>query len=70
MSISAQIVEMNQKTIEIVAENEELRDKVQILRRENSLLGSSELEYARRSQINQKATCLIAQKLSEYTKLE
>lgn len=65
MSISAQLKKMSHKTIEFITENDELKAKIQTLKRQNDLLAGSEKELAKKSNSNQKLIKILVNKLKE-----
>ncbi len=65
MSISSQLKKMSQKTIEFIAENDELKKKIKELERTNELLSQSEKELAKKSTANQKVIKMLVDKLKE-----
>ena len=54
---------MSEKTLELLAENTQLQEKVATLKAENSLMKSAEKESARRNVHHQKVIQMLVEKL-------
>ncbi|KAJ3182622.1 hypothetical protein HDU87_007960 [Geranomyces variabilis] len=59
MMITSQLKKMSSKTMELIAENDSLKEKVARLRTNNSLLVESELELAKKNQAHQRSDQLL-----------
>ncbi|KAJ3027247.1 hypothetical protein HDV00_011336 [Rhizophlyctis rosea] len=69
MAITSQLKKMSQKTIDIIAENDALKDQVAKLRTNNGLLQTGEQELAKKNQANQRVIKMLVEKLKESDKM-
>ncbi|TPX67927.1 hypothetical protein SpCBS45565_g03453 [Spizellomyces sp. 'palustris'] len=69
MAITSQLKKMSAKTIELIAENDSLKQKVAQLRTGNGLLTESEQELAKKNQTNQRVIKMLVEKLKESDKM-
>ncbi|KAI9098218.1 hypothetical protein DFS34DRAFT_619985 [Phlyctochytrium arcticum] len=69
MAISSQLKKMSTKTLELIAENDTLKQKVAQLRTGNGLLNESEQELAKKNQTNQRVIRMLVEKLKESDKM-
>ncbi len=56
---------MSQKTTEFISENDQLKETIAKLKRQNYLLSESEKELAKKSNANQKVIKMLVDKLKE-----
>ncbi|KAI8592296.1 hypothetical protein BDZ88DRAFT_277487 [Geranomyces variabilis] len=69
MMITSQLKKMSSKTMELIAENDSLKEKVARLRTNNSLLVESEFELAKKNQTHQRVIKTLVENLKESDKL-
>ncbi|KAJ3163227.1 hypothetical protein HDU86_002397 [Geranomyces michiganensis] len=69
MVITSQLKKMSSKTMELIAENDSLKEKVNRLRTHNSLLVESELELAKKNQTYQRVIKTLVTNLKESDKM-
>ncbi|KAJ3200631.1 hypothetical protein HDU82_008730 [Entophlyctis luteolus] len=65
MAISAQLQKMSAKTLELIAENDAFKTRVEKLRTSSALLEESEKELAKKNQANQKVIRMLLERLKE-----
>ncbi|KAI8917144.1 hypothetical protein DFJ77DRAFT_335308 [Powellomyces hirtus] len=69
MMITSQLKKMSGKTMELIGENDSLKEKVARLRTNNSLLTESEQELAKKNQTHQRVIKMLVEKLKESDKM-
>ncbi|ORY40424.1 hypothetical protein BCR33DRAFT_852751 [Rhizoclosmatium globosum] len=65
MAITSQIKKMSARTLELIAENEAFKTKVEKLKTSNALLTESEKELAKKNQANQRVIKMLLDRLKE-----
>ncbi|KAJ3125426.1 ubiquitin-like protein atg8 [Physocladia obscura] len=65
MAITSQLKKMSARTLELISENGNFKNKVETLQTKNSLLAESEKELAKKNQANQRVIKMLLDRLKE-----